>query len=348
MVRMSTVIHPMLPIVASAIDGGMKIEIMQLSDDRTEEVNCYTFEQSTIAPILAFHQKKPLLATASGQLHRTLEYARYSYLSPEVAIYQLSTDGTCENHQIANLVGHGSPVTAISFCPDDDSEDSFNVATGDNNGDIRIWKIHVSMGSVECVSFFKSPFRKPGFSISTYLISSIHWLNQTKLVASHWNGCAKIIQYSESEKGFDVQPFSNTETGIVKPFFKTETGILTCTGGNPSGEFFVTGGSGPEGGTIQVWSTKSLQPICKLGSISSDIISMEYDATLGLIIVGCLKEVVIVRISPAGDEMHVLRRSALHRRYVTTVAVHTVVTADGDETLALSGTNDRSLVFLKI
>ena len=158
-------------------------------------------------------------------------------------------------------------------------------------------------------------------------------MNQTTLVASHWNGYAKIIQYSETEKRFDVQPF-----------FKTETGILTCTRGHPSGDFFVTGGSGREDGTIQVWSTKSLQPICNLGSISSDIISMEYDATLGLIIVGCVKEVVIVRISPAGDAMHVLSRSAPHRRYVTTVAVHTVGTADGVETRVLSGTTDGSLV----
>ena len=71
---------------------------------------------------------------------------------------------------------------------------------------------------------------------------------------------------------------------------------------------------------------------------------MKYDATLNLIIAGCVKEVVIVSISPAGDAMHVLSRSAPHRRYVTTVAVHTVGTADGVETRVLSGTTDGSLV----
>ena len=195
-----------------------------------------------------------------------------------------------------------------------------------------------SMGSVECVSVFRSPFPTSECSISTYLISSIHWMNQNTLVASHWNGWAKSIQYSETEKRFGVQPF-----------FKTETGILTCTGGHPSGDFFVTGGSGPEDGTIQVWSTKSLQKICTLGSISSSrIISMKYYATLSIIIVGCVKEVVIVSISPAGDKMHVLSTNALHRRYVTTVAVHTVDTSDGVETRILSGTNGGDLVLSRI
>ena len=334
---LSTVIHPILPIVASAIDGGRQILIMHLSDDRTKVIRDEVLIQARIAPNMTFHPTRPFLATSSGQLDRTLEFGPGHYSrSSNVTIYQLSADGKSESRPIATLKGHDSPVTATSFCPDD-SDDFLKIATGDNEGDIHLWNIHCSVGSVECVSFFGSPFFMSECSISTYLISSIHWLNQTTLVASHWNGYAKIIQYSESEKRF-----------VVLPFFRTGTGILTCTGGHPSGDFFVTGGSGREDGTIQVWSTKSLQPICTLGSISSEIISMEYDATLGLIIVGCVKEVVIVRISPAGDALHVLSKSALHRRYVTTVAVHTVDTADGVETRVLSGTNGGSLVLSRI
>jgi WD40 repeat protein len=379
----STVIHPTLPIVASAINQGMQIQIMYLSDNRTEVIRSEVLKQATMAPNMAFHQTEPRLATSSGQLHNTLEYhSGCGYLSPKVTIYQLSTDGTCESHPIATLVGHSSPVTAISFCPDDSSQ----IATGDNEGEIRIWKIHCSVGSegsegsvssvgsegsegskgsvgsmgcvrfwkfngseasvsfvssvgsvgsVKCVSVFKSPFSTQS-SVSIFLISSIYWMNQNTLVASHWNGVVQRIQYNKADEKFEVQSF------------RTATPILTCTRGHPSGDFFVTGGSGPKDGTIQVWSNTSFENICTLDSISSDIISMEYDTTRGLLILGCVKEVVIVSISPAGDAMHVLSRNALHRRYVTTVAVHTVDTADGVETRILSGTNGGSLVLSRI
>jgi hypothetical protein len=60
--------------------------------------------------------------------------------------------------------------------------------------------------------------------------------------------------------------------------------------------------------------------------------------------VGCVKNLVIVGVSPNGSNMRILAQNPVHKRFVTAVANH----SNGDETFILSGSIDGSLVLSKI
>ncbi len=295
-----------------------------MSADRRKMIREQILKQASIAPNMTFHRELPILATASGQLDCVLEFDT-RHQSDKVTIYQLSIDGTCAAQQIAILVGHSSPVTAISFCPNDSSR----VATGDNEGNIRIWDIHGSVdsvgsvGSVECIYFLRSPFLSK-YSSSLYMISSMDWLNKTTLVASHSNGVVNFICDEQSENRFQSRSSS-----LSRPY------VLTCLKFHPSGKFFATCGYGK----IQLRDSSSLEYRSILDDLMCDIFTIEFNSLGNLLIIGCLKEILIVKVSPNGDAMSLLATQKIHNRYVVTVAVHTI----GDESSVICGANGGAL-----
>jgi WD40 repeat protein len=317
-------IHPSLPIVASVVyySNLSFISFKFLSDDRIRMIRYERFQQEGFAPNLTFHPTLPFLASTSGKLPSILELHWFTGSFPtRVTIYEIYLDGRDPTRR-AILEGHQSPVTAVAFCPND----SLRVATGDNGGSFRIWNIITG----SCVYTIDSGYIPPN-NISFCFVSSIIWLTPTKVVASQKNRKMHSVQMLPGGK-VEMTAFIANPTEK----FHFPCGDLGCMASHPSGNFFVTICSYF---TLVIWDASSLEIKSTL-HIPSDALSMTFNQLGNLLIVGCVKNIVIVGVSPNGDAMQILAQNAVLKRYIPTVAVHTV----DDKTCILSGAIDGRLV----
>ena len=323
-------IHPRLPIVASVelwSKSSFFIMLQFLSDDRIRVIGFRRFQPEGFAPNLTFHPTLPFLATASGQLPKILELSWFEGSLPtRVTIYQVSLDGSYPK-RLARLEGHQSPVTAVAFCPDD----SIQVATGDNGGSIRIWNI--STGN--CVYTINGGYIPPPNTISHCFVSGIIWLTPTKVVTSQINRKMHDVQITSGGK-VKMKPFMANPTEE----FNFPCGDLVCMASHPSGKFFVTI---CDYFTLIIWDASSLKIKSTL-TIPSQALTLIFDTLGNFLIIGCLGNLVIVRVSHNGEVMQILAQNAVFNCYIPTVAVHT----DGDTPYILSGTTGRSLALSNI
>ena len=325
-------IHPRLPIVASvefwSKSSTYYIILQFLSDDRMQVIRSKTkrFQPEGFAPNLTFHPTLPFLATASGQLPKILELSWFEGRLPtRVTIYQVHLDGSYPK-RLAILEGHQSPVTAVAFCPDD----SLRVATGDNGGSIRIWIIPTG----SCVYMIYGGYIPPPNTISHCFVSGIIWLTPTKVLTSLTNRkmhCVKMLSGGKVE----MEPFMANPTEE----FHFPCGDLVCMASHPSGKFFVT----ICGFTLIIFDASSLEIISTL-TLPSPALTLRFNTLGNFLIIGCLMNLVIVRVSHNGEVMQILAQNEVLNRYIPTVAVHT----DGCTPCILSGTTDGSLVLSKI
>jgi WD40 repeat protein len=325
-------IHPRLPIVASvefwSRSSTYYIILQFLSDDRMQVIKSKTkrFQPEGFAPNLTFHPTLPLLATASGQLPKILELSWFEGRLPtRVTIYQVHLDGSYPK-RLAILEGHQSPVTAVAFCPDD----SLQVATGDNGGSIRIWNILTR----SCVYTINGGYIPPPNNISYCFVSGIIWLTPTKVVTSQTNRKMHYVQITSGGK-VEMRPFMANPTEE----FNFPCGDLVCMASHPSGNFFVT----ICGFTLIIFDASSLKIKSTL-TLCSLPLTLRFDTLGNFMIIGCLKNLVIARVSHNGDVIQFLDQNKVLNRYIPTVAVHT----DGCTPCILSGTTDGSLVLSKI
>lgn len=334
---LSIKIHPILPIVISVeihqVTKQSTIGIKILSNNRRQVLNNTTFLQYHIlAANLTFHPTLPFLASYSGRIPDILELQWFKgQLSTSVTIYQIYLDGRLPT-QIAVLEGHKSPVTAVAFCPND----SLRIATGDNGGSIRIWDIWSSTGCIfrRCVFWIDSGYMPPNV-ISHCFVSSIIWLNSNTLVAGQNDRSMHFVKMSPVGN-FEKEAFMTNPTEK----FNFPCGNLACMAPHPSGRFFVTV---VNYFTLILWDASSLEILSTL-EIPKKTYSMSFNSLGNLLIVGCVKNLVIVGVSPNGDNMRILAKNEIDSRYVPAVAIH----SNGDETCILSGSFGGSLVLSKI
>lgn len=333
---LSIKIHPILPIVISVEihrrtqQSNMRIQI--LSDNRRQVLNNTTFLQVIFAANLTFHPTLPFLASNSGRIPDILELECFGgQLSTSVTIYQLYLDGRIPT-QIAVLEGHKSPVTAVAFCPNY----SLRIATGDNGGSIRIWDIYSSTRCVfrRCVFKIDSGYMPPNV-ISHCFVSSNIWLGSNTLVTGQNDRSMHFVKMSPVGD-FEKKTFMANPTEK----FNFPCGNLACMAPHPSGNFFATFCKNQ---TIILWDALTLQIISTL-NLPSEAFSMSFNSLGNLLIVGCVKNLVIVGVSPNGDNMQILAQNAVHRRYVQAVAIHSFK----DKTCILSGSFGGSLVLSEI
>lgn len=330
---LSIKIHPILPIVIS-VEFHQRtrqsiIRIKILSADRRQVLNNTTFNQQMFAPNLTLHPALPFLASNSGQLPNILEFEWFEgQLSTSVTIYQLYLDGSIPT-QIAVLEGHESPVTAVAFCPNDPSR----VATGDNGGSIKVWDIRGRRGV--CVYTIDSGYMPSNRLISKWFVLNIIWMSPTSFVTGNRSREMNFVQNS-SEGAFLRRSFLANPT-IKFPF---SCGYLYYMAPHPSSRFFVTV---VNYFTLIIWDASSLEILSTL-EFPDEIYSMSFNSVGTLLIVGCVKKLVIVWVSPNGDNMQILAQKAVHKRFVTAVANHSNV----DGPCILSGSIDGSLGLSKI
>jgi len=317
-------IHPRLPIVAS-VEYWLKstfIMLKFLSDDRKRVIRYKRFQPEGFASNLTFHPTLPFLATASGKLPKILELPWFEGRLPTwVIIYQVHLDGSYPK-RLARLEGHQSPVTAVAFCPDD----SLRVATGDNGGSIRIWNILTG----SCVYMIYGGYIPPPNTISHCFVSGIIWLTPTKVVTSQTN---RKMHYVKMLSGGEVEMKSFMANPTEE--FHFPCGDLICMAPHPSGKFFVT----ICGFTLIIFDASSLEIISTL-TLPSPVLTLRFNTLGNFLIIGCLRNLVIVRVSHNGEVMQILAQNEVLNRYIPTVAVHT----DGCTPRVLAGTNNGSLV----
>lgn len=334
---LSIKIHPSLPIVISvefkSLTEQSFIFVKILSADRKNVLNTRDFPQDRFAPNLTLHPTLPFLASNSGQLPDILELNWFNRrFSTVVTIYQLYLDGSLPT-RIAELEGHESPVTAVSFCPND----SLRITTGDNGGSIRVWDICSSTRSTRCVFRIESTsgYIPPNSIISSCFVSSIIWMSPTSFVTGNRSREMNFVKMSP-DGNFEKKAFRANPTEK----FKFDCGNLVCMAPHPSGNFFATFCARS---IMILWDASTFQIISTL-NLPSEAFSMSFNSLGNLLIVGCVKNLVIVGVSPNGDNMRILAQSAVHRRFVPAVAIH----SNGDETCILSGSFGGSLVLSKI
>ena len=315
-------IHPRLPIVASVefwSKSSFFIMLKFLSDDRMRVIGYRRFQPEGFAPNLTFHLTLPFLATASGQLPKILELPWFEGSLPtRVTIYQVHLDGSYPK-RLARLEGHQSPVTAVAFCPDD----SRKVATGDNGGNFRIWNIITG----SCVFTINSGYIPPPDTISYCCVSRIIWLSPTEVVTSKKN---RKMDYVQMLPGGEVE---------MKHFMANHCGDLVCMASHPSGKFFVT----ICGFTLIILDASSLKIKSTL-TLRSLPLTLIFDTLGNFLIIGCFRNLVIVRVSHNGEVMQILAQNEVFNCYIPTVAVHTV----DDKFCILYGAFDGRLVLSRI
>jgi WD40 repeat protein len=299
-------IHPRLPIVASVIySESYFIRIRILSDNRMRVIIDKKIQQEEFAPNLTFHPTLPFFATASGQLPKILELPWFEGSLPTyVRIYQIDPNGS-HPKKLAILVGHQSPVTAVAFCP----YDSLQVATGDNGGSIRLWDIRTQ----RCVYMINSGYIPPPNIISHCFVSGIIWLNPTKVVTSQKN---RKMNYVQMLPGGEVEMTDFMANPTEE--FNFSCGDLSCMASHRSGKFFVTNSFF----TLIVWDASSLKIKSTL-TLPSLPLKLIFNARGNFLIVGCDKNLLIVRVSHNGNLMEILAQNMVLKRYIPIVAVHT-------------------------
>lgn len=318
-------IHPILPIVALVEywSNSSFVKIIFLSDDRMRVIRNKRFQLEGFATNLTFHPTLPFFATASGQLPKILELPGFEGSLPTcVKIYQIYLDGSYPR-QLAILEGHQSPVTAVAFCPDI----SLQVATGDNGGSIRLWDI----GAKRCVYVIDSGYIPPPNTISHCFVSGIIWLTPTTVVTSQKD---RKMHYVQKLPGGEVE----MKDFMANPTeeFNFPCGDLSCMASHPSGKFFVTNCFF----TLIVWDASSLKIKSTL-TLPSLPLKLIFNARGNFLIVGCIMDLLIVRVSHNGEMMEILAQNVVLKRYIPCVAVHT---NGRTRPCILSGTTDGSLV----
>lgn len=329
---LSIKIHPSLPIVISVEHNGQtrqtRVLVKILSADRRQVLRTTHFPQDTFAPNLTLHPTLPFLASCSGRIPDILDLQWFDgQLSTLVTIYQLCLDGNLPT-RIAELRGHESPVTAVAFCPNDPSR----VATGDNGGSIKLWDIRNRR--CVCVYTINSGYVPPNCISSCRVVLSIIWISPTSFVTGDRSREINLVQTSEGAF-FRTSFFANpTEK------FHFSCGYLYCMAPHPSGRFFATI---VNYFTLILWDASSLEILSTL-EIPNETYSLTFNRLGNLLIAGCVKTLVIVGVSPNGDNMRILAQNAVHKRCVSAVEIH----PNGDETCILSGSFGGSLVSSKI
>ena len=330
---LSIKIHPILPIVISVEfytrTAKTFIIVKILSADRRKVLNTINFPQDSFAPNLTLHPTLPFLASNSGKIPDILELRLFEgLLSTSVTIYQLYLDGSLPT-RFAVLVGHQCPVTAVAFCPNVPSR----VATGDNGGSIKVWDIRNKR--IDCVYTIDSGYIPPNSIISSCFVSNIIWMSPTSFVTGNRSREMNFVQ-NLSEGAFLRRSFLANPTEK----FPFSCGYLYCIASHPSGSFFATI---VNYFTLILWDASSLEILSTL-EITNEAYSLKFNPLGNLLIVGCVKNLVIVGVSPNGSNMRILAQNPVHKRFVTAVANH----SNGDETFILSGSIDGSLVLSKI
>jgi hypothetical protein len=298
-----TLIHPVLPIVATIQRDrvGKYVRLMFLSLNIKTVAHTEIIRPNTVNKTMAFHQTHAFLAIACGRS------------SDHVTIFQLTANRTVQTVQV--LIGHKHSVTAISFCKAD-SQQRIKIATGDEEGTIKIWLMH----SAECVRTFNSPFQSSLFSQNA--VSSIDWLNDVTLATIHYNDHINVIEC-----------YGGVVLGGVKSF-KPKDPAMQCIKFHPNGSFFATCSS--IFGEVKLWDSSSF--VCKFTfNCPSSAFSMQFNELGNLLIVGCTKEICVLEVFPNGDGLILLAKQAPHRRFVDSVAIqltddYRVVCLSGDKT----------------
>ena len=333
---LSIKIHPRLPIVISVEYNGQtrqtRFLVKILTADRRQVLRTTHFPQDTFAPNLTLHPTLPFLASYSGRIPDILELQWFDgRLSTLVTIYQLCLDGSLPT-RIAELRGHESPVTAVAFCPND----SLRVTTGDNGGSIRVWDICPSTRSTRCIFRIDSGYIPPNV-ISHCFVSSIIWMSPTSFVTGKRSREMNFVKMSP--EGIEQKAFMANPTEK----FPFSCGYLYCMAPHPSGRFFATI---VNYFTLILWDASSLEILSTL-EIPNETYSLTFNPLGNLLIAGCVKNLVIVGVSPNGDNMRILAQNEVHKRCVSTVAIHSE--QKDDETYRiLSGSIGGALALTKI
>jgi WD40 repeat protein len=322
--------HPVLPLVAlveyDSQTEKSSIRINVLSADRKKVVNQIKFQQDSFQSKLTWHHYLPILATSSGQIPTILELEWYDgKFSTSVTLYHVTLDERPPT-RFAVLNGHQCPVTAVAFCPNDPSR----VATGDNGGSIRLWDTSKSI----CLYKIDPDYIPPHNIISFVLVSSIIWMSPTSFVTGNRRREMNFVQIS-AEGEFERRSFSANPTKE----FPFSCGYLSCMAPHPSGRFFATI---VNYFNLILWDASSLEILSTL-EIPHEAYSFAFNPLGNLLFIGSVKNLMIVGVSPDGNQMRVLAQNDVHKRYITNVVVHTV----GDDNCILSGAISGSLVLLK-
>jgi WD40 repeat protein len=319
--------HPTLPLVVSVMydhrNRKSSMTFKVLSKDGMQVVYENSFEQPDFQPNLTWHESFPFVATCAGRLPDTLDLHRFSdtKLSTYVNVYQVDLDGRCFT-QCAILVGHECPVTAVAFCPNN----PFRVVTGDILAGVQIWDIR------ECKSVYKI---KPVFDFkcqfySEHSISSIIWMSPQEIVVINLIEDMILVQISPEEDKFESRSLKNQLPKSLLIFPQN----LVCMAPHPSGRFFVTYSLS----TLILWDA-SFERKTTL-TLDCKVYSLRFNRLGNLLIVGSAKNLMIVGVSPNGNQMRVLASNEVHNRYISDIVVHT----DGNKTWILSVDINGSLV----
>jgi len=316
--------HPILPIVGSIelnSRSDILLHVRYLSANRARVVNEIFFPQEILQPNLSWHPYLPFLAASSGRISTTLELNWIEgSLSTSVTVYEIHLDGRLPT-RCAILAGHQCPVTAVAFCP----TNHLKIATGDNGGSIRIWDIPTS----ECLYYIDSGCN-PGAHISSCLVSSIIWLDPTRLVAGKKDREMHFIRIS-GENNFDRRDIIANPT---REFNFPLLSELSCMAPHLSGRFFA---SVFNYSTLVIWDASCR--IISILTLPSEAYSLRFNPLGNLLFVGSSANIIIVGVSPNGDQMQILARNEIHSSSISNVAVHT----DGDYTYILTVSINGSL-----
>jgi WD40 repeat protein len=171
--------------------------------------------------------------------------------------------------------------------------------------------------------------------ISYCFVSSNIWLDSNTLVVGQNDRSMHFVKMLP-DGNFEKKTFMANPTEK----FNFPCGNLACMAPHPSGNFFATF---CKNNTIILWDALTLQIISTLNL--SEALSMSFNSRGNLLIVGCVKKLVIVGVSPNGDNMRILAQNAVHRRYVPAVAIHSF---EEGISYILSGSNGGSLVLSEI
>lgn len=325
--------HPTLPLAVSVnYDHRSKessIIVKILSGDRTQVVHEIRFKQSDFQPSLTWHDYLPFFATCSGRLPSILDLDKHSdsKLSTDVTVYQVNLDDSSLTPR-AILKGSQSTVTAVAFCPND----QLRVATGDISGGVKIFDIR----NGECKCIFRPLSSHYERFYSNYSISSIKWMNPMQIVTITLNQEMKCVQILTDDK-FEIRTFENP---IPKGTTLSHQNLV-CMVYHPSRRFFVTCSLS----TLTLWDASfGIQSTLSLGS---RVYSLRFNRLGNLLIVGSSKNLMIVGVSPNGNQMRLLAQNEVHTRHISDIVIVDHTDDDNYISILSAGING-SLVSSKI
>jgi hypothetical protein len=262
-----------------------------------------------------------------------------------ISIYEISLDEKSKSRLVETFGRHHRKITCVSF--GEISHHIRHVASGDSSSNVKVHRIDFRVpNSAICIGLLNNT-SIDGFHLEdrSNSIVSIGWLGET-MVSTNSNGEIWKINTLKCEKWEITTPIiqkSPSDLDAVRQTFLTSN-VTNVIVHQSSGFSAVS----HRVSKISVVNIHDIIGDCRSKSqyeSSLYVNSMCFSRDASRLFLGCSKDIIVLRVSPNGNNMTPLLRHCFgHTRHISSVVFH--VTSEGESVL-LAGDLSGHVVLLK-